>query len=185
MQPERVQPGSPDYPLALRQGGAGWKPPIIHVIGNAALFRQPLTALFCSTKCPGRVILQAFQRIAQLRDAGCAIIGGFHTPVEKECLGILLRGSSPIIACPARSLDRFRVPSGWKPAIDAGRLLLVSPFAPGTMRMTADLARRRNEFVAALALEILILHATPRGRLESFLSHLEQSGRSVSRLHDS
>jgi predicted Rossmann fold nucleotide-binding protein DprA/Smf involved in DNA uptake len=184
MKPERIQPGAPDYPPALLRGGASWTPPVMHVIGNAALLRQPLTALFCSTKCPGQVILNAFDRIAQLRDAGRAIVSGFHRPVEKECLGILLRGASPIVICPARSLDCFRIPSDWKRALDSNRLLLVSPFAPGTTRTTADLAQHRNEFVAALATEILILHATPGGRLELFARQLEQAGRSVFRLQE-
>jgi len=103
MQVERIPPNSPDYPPALLRGGAN-STPVLHVIGSAAPLRQPLTALFCSTKCPGAASLDAFDRIAQLRDAGRAIISGFHTPVEKECLRILLRGESPIVICPARSL---------------------------------------------------------------------------------
>jgi predicted Rossmann fold nucleotide-binding protein DprA/Smf involved in DNA uptake len=183
MQITRIPLGSPDYPSALLRssGSESGTPPVIHVIGEAALLRQPLTALFCSTKCPGQVILDAFDRIAQLRDAGRAVISGFHTPVEKECLRILLRGASPIVLCPARSLDRLRVPPDWKPALDAGRILLVSPFASGTTRMTAELAQRRNEFVTALATEILILHATLGGRLETLVRQLEQSGRRVRR----
>jgi len=33
------------------------------------------------------------------------VISGFHTPAEKECLRILLRGAQPIIICPARSIE--------------------------------------------------------------------------------
>jgi predicted Rossmann fold nucleotide-binding protein DprA/Smf involved in DNA uptake len=149
----------------LLRGGSGCTPPVFHAQGNLALLRQPLTALFCSTKCPGEVILRAFDQVAQLRDAGRAVISGFHTPVEQECLTILLRGTSPIVICPARCLARYRVPSAWKPALTANRLLVLSPFADGQTRATADLAHRRNEFVAALASEVRVFHATPGGRL--------------------
>lgn len=179
MKPECVEPGSPDYPPALLRGGGNWKPASIHTLGNVAILRQPLIALFCSTKCPGHVILDAFDRIAQLRDAGRPTISGFHTPIEKECLRILLRGASPIVISPARSLDRFRVPLDWKPVLAAGRLLLVSPFASGTPRITAELAQRRNEFIASLANELLFLHITPGGRLEKLAKKLENSGRAL------
>lgn len=42
MKPERVQPGSPDYPPALLRRGANWTPPVIHVVGNAAHERKTL-----------------------------------------------------------------------------------------------------------------------------------------------
>jgi len=72
----------------------GGEPPTLYAIGNVDILRQPLTALFCSNKCPGSAILRALDFAAQLRDANRAVISGFHTPVEKECLAILLRGKS-------------------------------------------------------------------------------------------
>jgi len=33
--------------------------------------------MFCSTQCPGEVIFRAFDQVAQLRDAGRAVISGF------------------------------------------------------------------------------------------------------------
>jgi len=48
------------------------------------------------------------------RDDGVTVISGFHTPVEKECLRILLRGSQPVIICPARSIEGMRIPPTWK-----------------------------------------------------------------------
>ena len=84
--------------------------------------------MFCSTQCPGEVIFRAFDQVAQLRDAGRAVISGFHTPVEKECRAILLHGTSPIVICAARSLEALRVPAGWKEPLANGRLLLLSCF---------------------------------------------------------
>ena len=78
--------------------------------------------------------------------------------MEKECLQILLRGSQPIIICPARTLPQ-RVPPDWKKPLGAGRLLVLSAFTATANRVTAELAARRNEFVAALADEVFIAHA--------------------------
>ena len=82
-------------------------------------------------------------------------IGGFHTPMEKECLAILLRGKQPVIICPARSLERMRLPSGWLPGLSEGRLLLLSPFEQKHKRLNAKLAAFRNEFVAACSPALL------------------------------
>jgi predicted Rossmann fold nucleotide-binding protein DprA/Smf involved in DNA uptake len=151
-------------------------------LGNSSLLGLPLAALFCSARCPGKVILRAYDLAAQLRDSNRAVISGFHTPVEKECLAILMRGKSPMVICPARSLERFRVPTEWKQSLAEGRLLIVSPFRASEHRATAELAERRNEFVASLATEIIVLHATPGGRLAKLLAALEAAGRSVTRL---
>src|SRR2546425_13046665 len=113
-QPKSINPGDPEYPRALL-GGA--QAPALYAIGNVQILRQPLTALFCSNKCPGSAILRALDLAAQLRDANRAVISGFHTPVEKECLAILLRAKSPIVICPARSLAKLRLPATWKPAL--------------------------------------------------------------------
>jgi predicted Rossmann fold nucleotide-binding protein DprA/Smf involved in DNA uptake len=172
MQPTPIQPGTPDYPAALLRNGVSRAPQVIHALGNLAMLRQPLMALFCSAKCPGHVILPAYDLAARWRDAGRAVISGFHSPVEKECLRILLRGSQPIIICPARSLPQ-RVPPDWRTPLADGRLLLLSCFPSGPRRATADTAHRRNEFVATLATEITVLHATPGGRLERLLGQLQ------------
>ena len=172
-----LQPGAKQYPQALHRCGDNWFQPIIHSIGNTALFQHPLTALFCSAKCPGDIILKAFDRVAELRDQGRAIISGFHTPVEKECLRILLRGKSPIVICPARTLVKLRVPAEWKTALDAGRLLIASAFDSRKCRVITELAQQRNRFVAALANDILVLHAAPGGRLELFLTEIAGIGK--------
>lgn len=92
------------FPQSLNHSLQDLCPQRIAAIGNSAILRQPLTALFCSNRCPGSVLLRAFDKITQLRDAGRAVISGFHTPVEKECLAILLRGTSPSSSAPPAAL---------------------------------------------------------------------------------
>ncbi len=172
--PNPIRPGAPEYPRALLGGS---QPPALYAIGNKEILRQPLTALFCSNKCPGSAILRALELAAQLRDANRTVISGFHTPVEKECLAILLRGKSPIVICPARSLAKLRLPSTWKAALASGQLLLLSPFPNHHHRATTENADRRNQLVAALAAEIIAPHVNPGGRLDKLTSALKAAGR--------
>lgn len=96
--------------------------------------------------------------------------------MEKECLRILLRGRQPIVICPARSIENMRISRGWRTGIEAGRLLLVSPFSSSDHRVTAALAERRNEFVAALADEPCLIHASPGGKLSRLAQRIQSWG---------
>jgi predicted Rossmann fold nucleotide-binding protein DprA/Smf involved in DNA uptake len=163
------------YPALLRKRMGADAPPELTALGNLGLLALPKTALFCSARCPGKVILPTYDQAAKWRDAGRCVISGFHSPVEKECLQILLRGSQPIIICPARTLPQ-RVPPDWEKPLSAGRLLILSVFTATAKRVTAELATRRNEFVAALADEVFIAHATVGGHLETLTRHLPTWG---------
>ena len=160
-----ITPGDAHWPRLLTERLSASQPPKLSALGNLDLLALPKTALFCSARCPGKIILTAYDQAAKWRDAGRCIISGFHSPVEKECLQILLRGSQPIIICPARSLPQ-RVPPDWKKPLADGRLLILSCFAESERRVTADLAVRRNEFIAALANEVWFAHITPGGQME-------------------
>ncbi len=138
-------------------------------LGNRAIFDGPMTALFCSSRCPGDRLLRTYEYVQNLRDRGVTVISGFHSPIEKECLRILLRGRQFIIICPARTLKGMVIPADWQRALDTGRLLLLSPFPPTQRRASLASANRRNELVAALSDEVFIAHITPGGQMERTL----------------
>jgi predicted Rossmann fold nucleotide-binding protein DprA/Smf involved in DNA uptake len=94
--------------------------------------------------------------------------------VEKECLRILLRGKQPIVICLARSLEKIRIPAEWRGGLDTGRLLLLSPFEKRPRRPTVESSHQRNELVAALADEALIIHAEPGGSVERISELIER-----------
>jgi predicted Rossmann fold nucleotide-binding protein DprA/Smf involved in DNA uptake len=162
------------YPAQLRERLQMTAPAQLTALGNLDLLSLPKTALFCSVRCPGNAILAAYDKAAFWRNAGRCIISGFHSPIEKECLRILLRGVQPIIVCPARSLENMRVPGDWKAPLAAGRLLILSPFIPSQRRITAELAVLRNEFVAALADEAWFAHIAPGGNAERLAKRLAE-----------
>jgi len=138
----------------------------VEALGQTAILSERRLALFCSVRCPGEIIVLAYDLALALRSADATVVGGFHSPMEKECLTVLLRGKQPVIVCTARSVETMRIPSGWREPLASGRLLVLSPFAKGERRVTAELAEERNEFVAALADEVLVAYAEPGGKLE-------------------
>ncbi len=69
-----------------------------------AAFAHPLLALFCSRRCPGPLVVRAYDLAVALRDGGVPTVGGFHTSLEQEMLAFLPRGTQPVVACPARDV---------------------------------------------------------------------------------
>lgn len=147
-------------------------PKTITAIGNLSLLENNKLALFCSSRCPGKIIISMHDYVQTLCESGQTVIGGFHSPVEKEWFRLLLRGKNPIIICPARSIHDIRIPVEWNQPLSERRLLILSPFGKAENRMTKDLALQRNEFVAALADKIIIAYASPCGNLASLKQKL-------------
>jgi predicted Rossmann fold nucleotide-binding protein DprA/Smf involved in DNA uptake len=138
----------------------------------------------CSQKCPGDVILKVYDFARMVRGSGLAIVSGFHSPIEKDCLPILLGGSDPIIIVQAHRLSTSRLPVDWQRAMDAGRLLLLSPFEEKDKRVTAELATERNRFVAMISEEVLIPYAAPGSKTEALALALLASGKHVCTFSD-
>ena len=156
---------SPLFPAQPVQRLGTEAPVRLWAVGSLDLLSVPKTALFCSKTCPGHAILKAMEQAQNWRGEGRCIISGFHSPIEKECLDILLRGVQPIIICPARGLEGMRLPKTWQEGIAAGRILLLSPFDFSQRRFTGALSEQRNRLVAALADKIYFVHVTPGGKI--------------------
>jgi predicted Rossmann fold nucleotide-binding protein DprA/Smf involved in DNA uptake len=141
-------------------------PSQLWAVGRPEILGEHKVGLFCSVRCPGDAILRAYDVAQKLRDEGVTIVSGFHSPVEKECLRILFRGNQPIIICLARAMEKIRLPADWRRMLENGRLLLLSPFEKRPRRPTTESSHQRNELVAALSDEVLIIHAEPGGSIE-------------------
>jgi predicted Rossmann fold nucleotide-binding protein DprA/Smf involved in DNA uptake len=161
-----------DYPSELKKYLGEDAPRLITALGNLDILRQTKLALFCSVKCPGSLILKTYDLVQALRQAGIPVIGGFHSPIERECLRILLSGTEPIVICPARDIERIRIRKEYKKPLEEGRLLFLSPFAKSQNRATVKTAIYRNQFVAALASSIFIAYAEPNSKTEQFCRDL-------------
>ena len=179
----RVSRASVDYPGNVELFLGEESPAEVSLIGDADILDGNWkTALFCSSKCPGKAILRAYDLAQQLRAEGKTVISGFHSPMEKECLAVLLRSPHPVIVCPARGLGHMRIRQEWQQPLADGRLLVLSPFPPEMKRGTSADGSFRNRFAAALADDIIIAHASPAGKLERLAGEVAGWGKAVRRL---
>lgn len=183
---QRITQTDPNYPKKLKDILKTEAPETIWARGNMDLlpgidstFNGNLWALFCSKKCPGELILKTHDLAQTFKERGIPTIGGYHSPIEQECLRVLLRGIQPILLCPARSIENMRMRSTWKDAFAKERLLILSPFESRYDRQTVALANRRNAFVAVLADKIYIAHAAEDSKTLKFAEEMIASGKSV------
>jgi predicted Rossmann fold nucleotide-binding protein DprA/Smf involved in DNA uptake len=174
-----VESMSLDFPATLCHGALEGSYPCIWAIGNLDILQTHLLGFFCSTKCPGSVIVHIYDLARALRDAGILVISGFHAPMERECLDLLLRGRQPVVICPARNIERMRLPIAWRTPIAEGHMLILSPFGAPHRRPTADLAEQRNLFVSALADAVVIAHANPSSKIDRLFAGMVASGKRV------
>ncbi len=179
-----LRQGGTDYPAELADNLGEHAPKTVALWGERGIWlkrhdNEPLLALFCSAKAPASILLQVHDLAQGWRTSGVTVISGFHSPVEQECLAVLLRGPGPVIVCPARGLARMRLKREYKEPMAAGRLLLMSPFGEKVRRMTADTALTRNRFVAALADTVLIAHAQPGSKTKQLAQEVVGWGKRV------
>jgi predicted Rossmann fold nucleotide-binding protein DprA/Smf involved in DNA uptake len=174
-----IRQESPVYPQALLAGLGSDAPAELWAAGPLQPLDQPKIGFFCSSQCPGSIVLTTFDAITKMRDEGQILTGGFHSVMEWECLGILLRGRQPVIWVPARSIVGMHLKPELVPAFDTGRLLILSPFPPKDKRITATLAEARNRFVGALADRVFVPHAAPNSRTLAICDQLKSSGKQI------
>jgi predicted Rossmann fold nucleotide-binding protein DprA/Smf involved in DNA uptake len=167
--------GSPWSCLTLSRSQSDWAQQIVvrlenaaparlWFVGNQQLLEKHKIGLFCSVVCPDEVIASACRAASKLCEEDVTVISGFHSPVEKECLRILLHAKRPLVVSPARTIAKMRIPASWEAALADGRLMILSRFESSPRRVDSGSARRRNELVAALSDEVLIIHADPGGQ---------------------
>jgi predicted Rossmann fold nucleotide-binding protein DprA/Smf involved in DNA uptake len=176
---QTITPQSPDYPHPLKTCKTFKTTPTLTAIGNLDLLKQPTIALLCSVQCPGDLILKTYDLAQSLRDAGISVISGFHSPIEHDCLTILLRGTQPVIHCYARSIHKIRLTPAQTQAIAQNRLLLLSPFSATYTRTAAKLAVKRNQVVGTIADATFLAYAAASSKTYSFAKYLMQSQRSL------
>ena len=166
-------------PAALQRCADVGNASVVTAKGDLGILDRTLVGFFCSVRCPGDVILKTYDFARALRETAVSIVGGFQSPMEKECLDLLLRGSASVVVCPARGLGNMRMPKGWKKPLADGRLLLLSFFDDKLRRPTTAIAAERNAYVAALASRLLIAHAEKGGKTEKLCKDALARGKPV------
>ena len=165
--PQLIDRTDADYPCGVARYLGEDAPQVLTMVGDRQLLRGVQLALICSVSCPGSIVIKTFDTIRRIRDAGLVVAGGFHSPMERECLHFLLRGSQPVVLCPACGIDSFELGAEERRALDERRLSILSIFDHLVTKATPELAFQRNDFVAALAGAVFVPHAVPGGKAEA------------------
>lgn len=168
-----ITQADPIYPAPLKNYLVDTAPASISALGNIDILQNKSLAVFSSAKCPGKIILQTYDLMKNIREAGVTVISGFHSPMERECLNILLKGKQPVIICPARGLEGMRIKPEYITPLEEGSLLILSPFPEKAKRLSEERAFERNRFIAALAGSIFISHAAPNSKTEHLCKELQ------------
>jgi len=159
-----IERGNDNFPKNIINRLGNDSPPCLYVLGNLSILDNHLMGLVCSVQCPGSVVIKTFDAVRKLREQEIVMAGGFHSPMEKECLDILLNGKHPVVLCPARSLKNLHIGQKARQALKEGRLLIMSRFAETILRTTSQQAIQRNDLVAALSDSLLVPYASPGGK---------------------
>lgn len=149
----------------------------LNSIGKFDLKSVNWTAFFCSVRCPGNIILKSYDLAQKWRVEERPIIGGFHSPVEREVLKIMLHSTAPVCVVFAKCLPK-RIPSEFRKPVDDSRLILASPFDDRTRRATAESALKRNLIIASLAEKIFVAYAAPGGKTETLCRAISKRNKS-------
>jgi len=137
-------------------------------LGNTDLLKLPKTAFLCSQKCPAEVVLKCYDWAKQQREAGCCIVCGNHSQIEKDVFEILLKGTQPLILVLARGLKR-RLEPHFQLAINKNRLLIITSFLKEIKRVTQTTADRRNKMMIELSDNITVGFVTIGGGIDKLL----------------
>ena len=144
--------------------------------GDQALLSEPLTAFFSSRQCPGAAIRAAMDWALEQARSRRPVVSGFHSPLEQSVLTVLLQARCPVVAVLGRPVAGARLPPEWAEPLVQGSMAVVSA-ATRSGRLTEALAAQRNEWVAALARQIVVAHASPGGRLVTLCDGWSRRGR--------
>jgi predicted Rossmann fold nucleotide-binding protein DprA/Smf involved in DNA uptake len=174
----------PRYPVVLQACLGDQAPKRLATLGNLEVLHGKKLALFGSVKCPTSLILRAHDFAYALREGGVTVMSGFHSPVEREALTVLLRGTASVVVGMARGLEGMRMKKEYQKPLDEGRLLLLSPFEAKHKRATVRSALYRNRMVAALADAVVVVHASSGGRTERFFREVLAWGKPLASLGD-
>lgn len=147
-------------------------------IGNADLLVSPITAFFASRQCSGAAIRAAMDWAIKQARLKNPIISGFHSPLEQSVLKILQTASSPYIIVVARKFDPKRLPTTWLCSAQNGNAAIVG-IENTAYRLTAELAAKRNNWIAQHSTKIVIGFASPKGALQKQIGQWSKDGKNI------
>ena len=116
----------------------------MNYLGNISLLDQPKHGFLCSRCTKSSVILPCLDWAVGHAHGDAVVMSTFHSEMEDAVLDMLLPGTCPIILVLGRSLYKT-VPEKLLPALDSGRLLIMS--ISNQKRISRESAFAANEYI--------------------------------------
>lgn len=140
----------------------------IHMLGDPGLLDGRVVGLLSSTHTPPDLILPTLDLVRAESEAETIFASGFQSPLERECLEVLLATRASVVVCPARSIDRMRLPAAWKARVERGEMLVLSTIVvAGARRPTVELGELRTRMIVEHARSIFMPSGRPGSRTYS------------------
>jgi predicted Rossmann fold nucleotide-binding protein DprA/Smf involved in DNA uptake len=140
-----------------------------HTLGNAGLMSLHKVAFLCSRSCPADLLPRVRDWAIEQCANGVCVISGFHSRPEKTVLHHLLQGSQPIILALASGIKKDIEPEFQIP-LAAGRLLMITRYAPSVTHPCQEKCYQRNRLMMELANEVFVAYASQGGNLARLCS---------------
>ena len=139
--------------------------------GNRELLDRELVAFFASRTAPHEALELARRWARNIARTNKVVISGFHSPIERAVLDILLAEECSVVVTLGRALYR-RIPAHLQVAYDQKRVLFVS--FRNYSRPSLSNSQLRNWATADLASEIVFAPFDPRSQLATLQFTLTQ-----------
>ena len=114
-------------------------------LGNTSLLDRYLVAFFASRSSTAEVAERALRWAEDICQTDKVVISGFHSPLEKEVLRVLIEHKHPVIIALGRSVYK-RVPQQFEQPLAEGLMLIVS--ISNSVRQGWWTSQRRNWTIA-------------------------------------
>ncbi|MEI8308621.1 MAG: DNA-processing protein DprA [Chloroflexales bacterium] len=166
----------PRYPQRLRTRLGRYSPPILYGVGERSLLDSGGLAIVGSRDADEEAL--DFTRAVSLACArqGVAVVSGGARGVDSEAMQSALDCEGIVLGVLADSLARAAVAGKYRPALRAGRMVLVSPYDPEAGFNTGN-AMNRNKAIYALSDFALVVSASlaKGGTWEGAIENLRRS----------
>ena len=142
--------------------------------GNRELLKRPLVAFFASRTAPPEAFDLAIGWAEEIARTNQLVISGFHSPIERAVLDILLTRGASVVVTLGRAPYR-RIPPHLRTAYDEHRLLFIS--FRDYSRPSFSNSQLRNWATADLASEVVFAPFEQSSQLSTLHFTLMQSSK--------
>ena len=142
-------------------------------LGNPDLLERHLVAFFASRSVTPETECRCMAWAERISKSQAVVISGFHSPLERKILGILLANRCSVVMVLGRRMYK-RIPEEYRLAIDEGRMLIDT--VRDLPRQSMNSAQIRNWYVAKIADEIYFAPFEAESMLSAMHYHYTHYG---------